>query len=341
MKLYRILKAGWKNRNLVKGLLAIPGSTVPAVPILAGYSAIAMHRNKGISVKDIVCDGKKIVEAQIAVYKKFGVPVLSTQLDLTVTAEAIGAKVRYSDDSLPSIIHPATDPKIPDPRKDGRMPAVLDACREYEEWEGIIYGGCIEGPLTVASGVLGMEELMRKMVKAPEKIHELLAICSATSIEFGNAQLEEGALGLLVAEPLASSSVISPLFFSEFSFPYLRDIAKKLKSRIILHICGNTTPILGRIAKIPRLIGVSVDKVDLHKAKETIGRKILIGNVSITTLLNGTPQQVEKECMECIRKAGKGGMYILSAGCDVPPPTRDENIFALMKTAERFGRFPL
>lgn len=59
------------------------------------------------------------------------------------------------------------------------------------------------------------------------------------------------------------------------------------------------------------------------------------------TMFLGTPEDVEKDAKECLRKAydnPKG--YILSLGCGLPIDTPPENILALREAARKYGRYP-
>jgi uroporphyrinogen decarboxylase len=56
-------------------------------------------------------------------------------------------------------------------------------------------------------------------------------------------------------------------------------------------------------------------------------------------LLNGTPEEVEGEGRRCIRSAAQGGGFILGSGCEVPRNTPPENLKAMVRAAEKYGRY--
>jgi uroporphyrinogen decarboxylase len=87
----------------------------------------------------------------------------------------------------------------------------------------------------------------------------------------------------------------------------------------------------------------SIDhKVDIAKAKAAVGGKMAImGNVHpIEVALNGTAAQVTKASIACIEKAGKGGGFVLSTGCETPLDCPDANIIAMGKAALEHGKYP-
>ena len=62
-----------------------------------------------------------------------------------------------------------------------------------------------------------------------------------------------------------------------------------------------------------------------------------MGNVNpITTLWNGTPEQIKEEAYKCINAAGADGRFILAAGCEVPKDTPIKNIQALVMAAKSY-----
>jgi uroporphyrinogen decarboxylase len=135
--------------------------------------------------------------------------------------------------------------------------------------------------------------------------------------------------------------MISAEHFQRFSLPYLQKIVRSLKVPVILHICGDTTLTLEKMAESGAK-ALSVGKVDLAAAKKRVGGKVcLMGNVpTIEILLRGTAKQVRGASKECIRNAGEGGGFILSSECDIPADTPSDNITAMVKAARTYGKYP-
>lgn len=115
------------------------------------------------------------------------------------------------------------------------------------------------------------------------------------------------------------------------------DFFQKMGICSILHICGDVSDRLDLIAD-SGYDGVSLDSmVDLAYAKKEVRARIcLIGNVDVfKPLREGTPVEVVKKAEECIEKAGAGGGFMLSAGCEVVADTPEENLIALIETSKR------
>ena len=81
--------------------------------------------------------------------------------------------------------------------------------------------------------------------------------------------------------------------------------------------------------------------VELDQAVAQLkGKAFIKGNLDpVTTLLQGSVDDVEQAVMHRINVAGQGGGYILSSACSVAPRTRPENIEQLSQLVEEHGRY--
>ena len=79
------------------------------------------------------------------------------------------------------------------------------------------------------------------------------------------------------------------------------------------------------------------DQTDMARAKEILGDVACIqGNVPLSLLHAGTPEQVTAYCRDLIKSAGKGGGFILDAGA-VVDFARAENVHAMINAAKEYG----
>lgn len=337
-----------------RGILGKSGTNVPSFPIILGYSIWSYHKHTGIPAYEIMKDGKKHAAAQLYVAKKFNLPFVIAFTDLNVVGEALGATLTYMHDVIPvheiaavQTVEDIEALETADPHKDGRMPTIIETCRNYvkkfKNSENIIGAG-VEGPITAAGSVWGMENLMRNMINNPKLVHKILEITTDSIIDFLNEQMETGADIAVLSDPSASCTCISPQFFQEFAFPYYKKISRKVNTvAFLIHICGEAYNILKPLTRVPKILVISVDIVDLKKAKEILGKKfiVLMGNVSTATMRYGTAQQVEEEAKICIKAAAEGGKFMLSTACDIAPGTPSANIKSLINAGSKYGTYPL
>lgn len=79
------------------------------------------------------------------------------------------------------------------------------------------------------------------------------------------------------------------------------------------------------------------DQSDMAKAKQILGDKFCIqGNVPSSLIVTGTPAAVKERCGRLIDTCGKGGGYILGAGCVADDPKLD-NLRAMMDAVREYG----
>ena len=77
---------------------------------------------------------------------------------------------------------------------------------------------------------------------------------------------------------------------------------------------------------------------DIFKAKEVLGDHLCImGDVHASLLTLGTSEEVEAYVRKLIDTVGKGGGFILSTGCELPPNCKEENFRAMLDTAKTHG----
>jgi len=146
-----------------------------------------------------------------------------------------------------------------------------------------------------------------------------------------------------------SMSVISPEFHREYSLEFGRAICKtahKHGKPVQYHMCGKSRKMLPITAEMgvdgfDALESPPTGDVDLAEVKRTFGGRIsLRGNVnSITVMLNGSPQDVERDVLRCMESAKEGGGFILGVGDQTPYNTSEENLYAFVEAGRKYGRY--
>src|SRR5213592_2062259 len=106
---------------------------VPAYPIAGSFAGCL----DGLSIEEYCTNPTKAVRAMLNYYERYQPDIMIAFNDLAKEAEAIGCHVKYSDYVVPSIDqHVLQDDKgklarleVPDPYRDGRLPAFLEQCQ--------------------------------------------------------------------------------------------------------------------------------------------------------------------------------------------------------------------
>ncbi|WP_373898607.1 uroporphyrinogen decarboxylase family protein [Haloimpatiens sp. FM7315] len=325
-------------------LICVPDMGVTMVPFI------------GVSAREYYHSAEMMANLEIALFKRLRHDGTGISTSLRGVAEAMGSKVGYPEHGISYLIEPAVKSldeieylKIPDPLKDGNLPTLIKAIKLTKDalFSEVDVSASMSGPFSVAASVVGTENLLKWMIKYPKKIHTLMQIIA----EANNRYIEEVAkLGVSIgfADPVSSTSLISPKQFREFSLPALKNNIDKIRETTGkapgIHICGKSKDIWGDVVDAG-VSSFSIDNVeDLEEAKKAIGDKVvIIGNVPPVDAVHlGSKEDIYSSVKECIKKAHdsrKG--YILSTGCQIPMDTPIEKIEMFMEAGKTYGKFPI
>jgi len=319
---------------------------IPAYPFTGQVNAQLV----GASIREFLQDPKVFVKAQVAAYERYIPDILLMQWDLLMEVEALGNELKFPENSTCISKTVALEDKgrlntlkIPDPRKDGRMPGYLEAIEEARKLiPDAPVSPIISGPWTIAIGLRGASELIRDALQDPDYVHELMQLCTQVSMRFGEA-LRSIEAAPNYSEAPASCSLISPKMYRAFIFPYhkqLVDHFKEKKTGTGLHICGYADPILEDMVNTG-VTNISIDApTDLAKAAEvTRGKAVLIGNLPTELFFSGTREEMKQAIKRCIDLAPKDSGYILASGCEVPGNAPPEQVDWFMELANELGRY--
>jgi Uroporphyrinogen decarboxylase (URO-D) len=143
----------------------------------------------------------------------------------------------------------------------------------------------------------------------------------------------------------SSNDFISPKMFEELAFPSLKRLVDKLVAAGIspvLHCDGNWDLNLEKLRELPagRCVVQFDGPTDIFLAKEVIGdRMCIMGDVPPDMLVLGSPGEIDECCHRLIEEVGRGGGYIMSSGCEVPPNAKPENVKAMLDSVVKHGYY--
>jgi uroporphyrinogen decarboxylase len=240
--------------------------------------------------------------------------------------------------------------KLPDVRKAGMLPYFM-RFSELQEQAGLPITFPCGSPFTYAGNIPGVDMLCRWVIKEPELVHRLLRLTTDHILQVARHWVETfGPERLVAKEMLASeaNTVISFKHFEKFALGYLHEVHEKVLAmgvkHLITHICGEQNRNLAHLAELPMGepgIASFGHEVSLGKAIESFGDKCIIaGNMDPATLQEQPAEEIYALSGKCIREAKHAPRgYILAPGCDLSPVTPPENIHAMTKAIQDFGRY--
>lgn len=240
--------------------------------------------------------------------------------------------------------------EIPDPRKAGSLPSTIEAAKEVVSlgYPATFPAG---GVFTWTCNIIGYDRIMRWLIKEPDLVHKVLKKATDFSIAIAEYFVENFGAGSCLAVDLSpgeANSLISPQHFEKFALPYTMEAHEKILKmgvpNFLTHICGEQNRNLEHWQKIPfgrpGILGFG-PQVDLEAADKIFGRdNFIMGNVNTISIMSepfDVVFELSKKCLEKGKKISAG--YILSPGCEIPPPTPPANIYAMVKATREHGTY--
>ena len=321
---------------------AVKFQDVDRVPVIAQVFAHAASL-ANVSVDDYVRDGETLAQCQLKALRHYGYDAVFATMDVNVETEAVGSIVQHRKNQYPIIERYALSRNedwnalaIPDPQRAGRMPEILKALAilKGELRNETLIVGCVLGPFTLATQLLGIEAALNLAIDDVSRIERLMDFATEVIICFGRAQLQAGAHLPIVFDPSASPAVIPPQFFREFELPRLKRVFQAFGEAGAfanwLHIAGPARPILPYYPKA----GVNIANVDYcispAEAMNELPATCIDGNIKSVMFVEGSSADIEAEAKNLLSQFRKRGGFILSSGCEIPPESLEENVAALV-----------
>jgi MtaA/CmuA family methyltransferase len=336
------------SKQLVRATLN--GEPVPRAPT----GPLAVHfcaRLAGYTLRHYSTDARVLADSVIRYYERFRPDAVWLSADTWVSAEAVGAKVSAADENQPlggtgePLIRCAADiDRIPAPdvSAQGRYPLMLEALSRIVSQLGreVFIVACMDQyPFSLAAALMGMNQIMTRIVDDPEFVRALMSRCEQYASAYGRALANAGAD--LLSGGDSPAGLLGPRLYQEFALPTEMRLVKALKATtripLSLHICGDATAILPGMATSGADVLELDHAVDLGKACRIVGPDVALwGNLDpIRVLAQGTPAEVRQAARQALAqvKAAGHSRFVLSSGCTLAVETPLANLDALIRAA--------
>lgn len=301
----------------------------------------------GKKVIDAVMDGEIHFQAMQALNERFPKAVACTTImDLTVEAEAFGAKLRMNENEIPTVISrllsnfdDIDNLEIPSLDR-GRLPQCLRAdALAAINIEKPVFAGCI-GPYSLAGRLYDMTEIMMAIYTEPDAIILLLEKCTQFLISYCNAIKETGVAGVVLAEPAAGLLSNEDCYkYSSIFVKHIVDAVQDDSFALILHNCGNTghcTQAMVDTGAKGLHFGNRVNMVDVLNACPS--NVLIMGNIDPVGVFKlSSSKDVYKVTTTLLETTSEFSNFVISSGCDTPPSIPFGNINAFYQAIDDFN----
>ena len=320
---------------------------VPYAPAIYEHKAFLL----GKSPSEVGRNEDLIVAAIRREYELYRPDLLTVGLDVyNVEAEALGCTIKYYDDStdVPGVARHLCDSleevravRKVDPEKDGRMPIFLRAAqRVHAELGGEIYvRGAVSGPFSLASELIGFENLLIATSEDPDLVSAALGQAVQTIGDYAAAFLRRG-IGIIIFDSRAMPPLTSPDIFEGQILPHYQRLTQRLKAAGAQHlpviIGGDTTSIaelLTRTGATQFLCDADADFETWKQACAKAGFPFR-GNIDARTVHRGTVEESVGLAQAILEKGKSVPGFILGTGV-CAYDTKSETINAIRRLVSK------
>jgi uroporphyrinogen decarboxylase len=287
-----------------------------------------------------------------------------------IEIEAMGGKVKFPEDSLPHLGEPLLEEPgelgklcIPDPKRDGRMPMMLELSRMHKTYLGSLVFAPVScsGPFSLAVGLRGYKQILKDIRQDPSFVHELLGFCCQVVIAYGSALRDVHNASPTLQEAWSCLPNVSPRVFQEFCLPYISRCVEALRNPntgmtgTVFHGYGMSlapdwqsflrTVCATGLSAIPLmeedisgLRGYGTLDITEYKRICAAQKVVVMSFLHTDTISAGPPDRIRALVHDMFQKAGSGGGYTASTTWPIGAPVEHMQAFI---NAFRECRYPL
>ena len=196
----------------------------------------------------------------------------------------------------------------------------------------------IFSPLMQAKYLVGPEELLVHLRRAPEAVHEGLKTVAESTHSFIEAALQTGIAGVFYAVQFASFELLSKEEYRNFGRRYDLQVLEAAQGSWLnmLHLHGNEV-MFDEFIDDPVGVLNWHDRDTFPSLREAKGKfpGTLCGGLQRQrTMVLGSPEKVAAEARDAIEQTG-GQRFILGTGCVLPIIAPNANIMAARRSVEK------
>ena len=205
-------------------------------------------------------------------------------------------------------------------------------------------GGQCYAPFDFIGDTLrGTRGIIMDMYRRPAKLIEALERFTPIMVKMGSGSPLGGCPVVSIPLHKGADGFMNDEQFKRFYWPSLLKVIEGLNNEgllVRLFAEGGYNSRLEAICEdLPK--GKTIwhfDYTDMGKAKKIIGDiACLMGNVPGAMIHTGTPDEVTAYCKDLIKKAGKGGGFIMATGVGIGRGAKVENIRAMIDCTLKYG----
>jgi uroporphyrinogen decarboxylase len=338
------------KERLVKAVTFQPVDRVPVLPVA-------------------LSQGAKVLNIDLPTYQKSGIHIADGQLKLLELLEhdgvlgiphvvqdlvPWGTPLTYNKNGSPIVekmvisrIEEIVDLKVPNPTNSMETKETLKAinilAKKVGHHTAVI--GALIAPFSLPSMLMGTGPFMRLLLdedkNGDQYLQLLLNKCKQYAVSWAKQMIDQGADIIVMADGMASETVISRRLFEKYVYPLLKETIKEIGVPVVYEAVGSAQGILDLIATSGAVVAILEYKDDLEKCKKIAnGRIAIMGNFNNIEMLHWNSIRTQLEVKKAINKAAGGYGYVVSSqGPEIPYNVPFEVIETMVRATKEFGKY--
>lgn len=313
--------------------------------------------------------GAKILDIDLPTYQRSGEHIANGQLKLleqlehdavagipNVVEDLVpwGSPLTYYKSGSPTLskivvskAEDIPDLKVPNPANSLETKETLKAINILAKQVGhhTAVVGALIAPFSLPSMLMGTGPFMRLLLKedkaGDQYLKMLLNKCKQYVVSWAKQMVDHGADIIVMADGMASLSVISRRLFERHVLSLVKETIKEIPVPVVYEAVGSAQGILDLIANTGAVAAILEYQDDLEECKKIASGKIAImGNFNNIEMLNWHAIRTQLEVKKAINKAADGYGYVLSSqGPEIPYNVPFEVIETMVRATKEFGKY--
>lgn len=339
------------KERVVRAVTFQPVDRVPILPVALMQGSIALNR----PLPEYQQSGQLIADGQRRLLELWGHDGVVGVPHVVEDLVPWGIPLSYYPNGSPTLSKIAIksfdqilELKVPDPSSFKETKESLRAISILAKTVGhhTPVLGALISPFSLPSMLMGTEKWMSLLLDDAEirakYLDLLLDKCKQYAVKWAKQMINAGADIIVLADGMASQTVIPRRLFEKYALPVIKDTIKQIPAPVVWEGVGSVQGILDLVADSGALCAILDYKDDLKTCKAIAKNKIaLMGNFNNIEMMYWNPIRTQLEVKKAIEKAADGYGYILSAqGPELPYDVPFDVIQAMVDAGKSFGKYP-
>lgn len=339
--------------SLERVVATITGEKVdrpPVLPVMLMQGAKLLN----VPLKQYQTNGEFIAKGQLALLEEFGHDGVFGFPHVVQDVTPWGAGLVHFKEGPPSVskmaIHQFSEIDTlhaPDPSASPILKETVKAISILKREVGGQYPviGAAIAPFSLPSMLMGTEKFMSllfdDLVVREQYFARLMKETTKYVTEWCNLQVEAGADAIVLADGIASTTVIHPDQFKTLALPSVKQTIEQIHVPVVYEAVGGATDILHLIEKSGAAAAVLDFTDDLNEARKKLknNKLTIMGNLNNIASLKWSTLKMKVDVRNSIHQMGNHPYIVSFQGPEVPYHMPFELIHEMVNTVKKYGMY--